>query len=57
LRRSYTISFPHLITARKIALAHQNNAIKASAIGRIIGRNREKANKKNIPYYSLKSQK
>jgi hypothetical protein len=31
---------------RKIALTHQNNAIKVSAIGKIIGRRREKANKK-----------
>jgi hypothetical protein len=32
-----------LIYNVKNALAHQNNAIEASAIGRIIGRNREKA--------------
>ncbi|MFC1797686.1 hypothetical protein ACFLY2_00400 [Patescibacteria group bacterium] len=42
MRRSYTINFPHFYNVKN-ALAHQNNAIEASAIERIIGRNKEKA--------------
>jgi len=36
MRRSYTIIFPHFYNVKN-ALAHQNNAIEASAIGQIIG--------------------
>ena len=42
MRRSYTIKFPHFYNVKN-ALAHQNNAIEASAIRRIIGIYREKA--------------
>jgi len=42
MRRSYTIKLPHFYNVKN-ALAHQNNTIEASAIGKIIGRYREKA--------------